>query len=319
MAGVREAAAGLLGVAERTPLVESAALSRLAGVPVFLKCEHLQPIGAFKIRGAYTAIRRLSLERRRHGVVTHSSGNHGLAVAWAAERLGVRAVVVMPADAPRIKLEGVRRHGAELVLVPDRGLRESTMARLVEEQGLVPIPPYDHSDVVDGQATCGLEILEQLPGVATILAPVSGGGLLGGIATAVAGLKADVRIIGVEPEGAPKLSAALAHGGPSRVDRPASLADGLLAPAIGRIPWEALAPVVREAIAVSDLDLIAAVRFLYQVQGLRVEPSGAAPVAALLAGRTRLAETAGGSSRPCALVLSGGNVDPELFLRLVQT
>ncbi len=217
LASIREAAAGLAGVAVRTPLVESAELSRQAGVPVFLKCEQLQPVGAFKVRGAYTAIRRLPPELRRRGVVTHSSGNHGIAVGWAAARLGVPGVVVVPADAPLVKLEAIRATGAELVLIPDRSLREPTVEGLVQERGLVPIPPFDHPDVMAGQATCGLELVEQCPEVAVVVAGVSGGGLLGGIANALALVRPEVRVVGAEPEGAAKLSAALANGSPSRV------------------------------------------------------------------------------------------------------
>jgi threonine dehydratase len=243
-------------------------------------------------------------------VVTHSSGNHGLAVAWAARRLGVSAVVVMPADAPRIKLDGVRALGAELVLVPDRALREPTAERLVRERGLAFVPPYDHVDVIAGQGTCGLEILEQCPAVGTILVPVSGGGFLAGIATAVAALKPEVRLIGVEPEGAAKLSAALAAGGPARIEHPTSMADGLLAPAIGRLPFAQMAGVVREAVQVSEAGLARAVRWLWERQGWRVEPSGAAAVAALLAGLPRAAG-------PIVAVVSGGNVDDAVFARLI--
>jgi threonine dehydratase len=310
LGSIREAAAGLVGVALRTPLVESAVLSRLAGVPVFLKCEQLQPIGAFKIRGAYTAIRRLPTAARQRGVVTHSSGNHGIAVGWAARRLGVSAVVVVPDDAPAVKLDAIRGTGAQVVLIPDRSLREPTVERLVQERGLAPIPPFDHPDVMAGQATVGLEILEQLPGVTEILSAVSGGGLLGGIASAVRALAAPIRVVGVEPAGAAKLTAALAAGRPTRIEQPRSMADGLLSHSIGQLNWQAIAPVVREAVTVGEDDLAAAVRFLFRGQGLRVEPSGAAPTAAVLAGRVSLAG-------PAVLVVSGGNVDSEPFQRLI--
>lgn len=311
LASIREAAVGLAGVAIRTPLVESAVLSRQAGVPVFLKCEQLQPVGAFKVRGAYTAIRRLPPERRRRGVVTHSSGNHGIAVGWAARRLEVPAVVVAPEDAPRVKLEAIAATGAELVRIPDRSLREPTVERLVRERGLVSIPPFDHLDVMAGQATVGLEILEQCPEVAVIVAAVSGGGLLGGIASAAAWLRPQVRVIGAEPEGAAKLTAALARGAPARVAQPRSIADGLLAPALGTFPWRAIRSAVHGAAVVNDREIGDAVRFLFERQGLRVEPSGAVPVAALLAGRVQLAG-------PVAAVLSGGNLDPDVFRRLVE-
>jgi threonine dehydratase len=310
LASLREAAAGLAEVTGPTPLVETGASHWPSGAgPVYLKAEHLQPVGAFKLRGACTAIRRLPEEARARGVVTHSSGNHGLAVAWAARRLGVAAVVVMPADAPRIKLDGVRALGAELVLVPDRSLREPTAERLVRERGLAFVAPYDDANVIAGQGTCGLEIIEQCPTVATILVPVSGGGLLGGIATAVAALRPEVRLVGVEPEGAAKLSAALAAGRPARIEHPASMADGLLAPAIGQLPYAQIAGVVREAVRVSEADLAGAVRWLWRRQGWRVEPSGAAAVAALLGGFPL-------GAGPVVAVVSGGNVDDAVFARL---
>jgi len=278
--------------------------------PVFFKCEQLQPIGAFKIRGAYTAIRRLPAEARARGVVTHSSGNHGIAVGWAARRLGAPAVVVVPADAPRIKLDAIRGTGADLVEIPDRALREPTAERLRQERGLTFIPPYDHPDVMAGQGTVGLEILEQCPEVETILVPVSGGGFLGGIAAAVAALKPAVRLIGVEPEGAAKLSAALALGAPARIERPLSMADGLMAPSIGRLPFRQMRGVVHDAFQVSEAELASAVRHLWWNQGWRVEPSGAATAAALLSGRLQVCG-------PTVAVVSGGNVDPDLFDRLV--
>lgn len=308
---VRRAAAGLTGLARRTPLVEAPALSRAAGVEVRLKCEHLQPIGAFKVRGATTAILRLTPEERSRGVVTHSSGNHGQAVAWAARRLGTTAVVVMPRTAPAIKVEGVRREGGEVVFVDTMAEREPTARRLAAERKLVSIPPYEHAGVIAGQGTCGLELIDQWSGVGTLLVPVGGGGLLAGIATVVGELRPDIRMVGIEPAPVPKLSAALAAGRPVEVERQASLADGLLPPALGTLAFAQVEGVVREAAGVTDEDLAAAVRFLFETQGLRVEPSGAAAVAALLAKRVR-------PTNPTAAVLTGGNVDPELFDRLVS-
>ncbi len=303
---IREAARLLAGVALRTPMVE------VAGHPLFLKCEHLQPIGAFKVRGAHTAIARLAPERRAAGVVTSSSGNHGQAVAWVAARFGVRSVVVMPESAPAVKVAGVRRHGGEVVFAgrtrsPEQQVRADHVAAT---EGLAQIPPFDHPDVIAGQGTAGLEILEQAPGVATVLVPVGGGGLLSGITTAIKALAPGVEIIGVEPAGAPKLSAALAAGRPATLDQTASVADGLLTRSIGRLPWALIEPHVHRAIAVTDEEIGRAVRYLYERQGLRVEPSGAVTVAAWLAGRVP-------ATGPVVAVLSGGNVDPELFARMV--
>lgn len=308
---LREAHAGLAGIALRTPLVETHPGLWPAGTPpIYLKAEQLQPIGAFKIRGAYTAIRRLSDEQRARGVVTHSSGNHGLAISWAARRLGVKAVVVVPADAPMVKQDGIRANGAELITVPDRALREPTVNQLVAERGLSFVPPYDHPDVIAGQGTMGIEILEQCPTVEILLSPCSGGGMLSGIATAVRSLKPGVRVIGVEPAGAAKLTAALAAGRPARIEKPQSLADGLLTPSVGVLPFEQMSGTVREAVQVSEDELITGVRTLWHRMGWRIEPSGAIAFAALLAGKVK-------PTGPTVAVISGGNIDPELFARLV--
>ena len=309
---VRAAARTLDGVAVRTPLVEVPALSDLAGVPVVLKCEQLQPIGAFKVRGAYNAISRAAAAGAR-GIVTQSSGNHGQAVAWAARAFGLRAVVVMPESTPRIKVDGVRRHGGEVVFAgairsPEQGQRAEAIAR---EDGLVMIPPFDHPDVVAGQGTIGLEIAEQRPDVAVVLSPVSGGGLLAGITVAISALKPQARIVAVEPAGAAKLSAALAAGEPRTLQRTESMADGLLTRSIGSFTFPIIRRVVREAVQVAEDEIAAAVRFLHHEAGLRVEPSGAVTTAAVLAGRVRL-------DGPAVLVVSGGNVDPELFQRLAE-
>ena len=310
---LRAAAGRLSGVAVRTPLIGLPGLSARLGVPVALKCEQLQPIGAFKIRGAYNAIARVAAEGGPRGVVTQSSGNHGQAVAYAARAFGLRAVVVMPASTPQVKVDGVRKHGGEVVLAgagrsAEQRIRAEAIAR---EEGLVMVPPYDHPDVVAGQGTVGLEILEQQPEVDTILVPVSGGGLLAGISVAVAGLKPSVRLVGAEPAGAAKLTAALAAGAPVALEHTESIADGLLARAIGDLTFAILHRVVREAVRVSEEEIAAAVRFLHHEAGLRPEPSGAVAVAALLAGHLR-------PSGPTVAVVSGGNVDPDLYQRLVR-
>jgi len=310
---LRAAAGRLSGVAVRTPLLELPGLSTRLGVPVAGKCEQLQPIGAFKIRGAYNAIARVAAEGKARGVITQSSGNHGQAVAYAARAFGLRAVVVMPASTPQVKVDGVKRHGGEVVLAgasrsAEQRIRAEEIAR---EQGLVMVPPYDHPDVVAGQGTVGLEILEQQPRVETILVPVSGGGLLAGISVAVAALKPSVRLIGAEPAGAAKLTAALVAGAPVALEHTESIADGLLARAIGDFTFAILHRVVRGAVRVSEEDIAAAVRFLHHEAGLKPEPSGAVAVAALLAGHLH-------PTGPTVAVVSGGNVDPVLYQRLVE-
>jgi threonine dehydratase len=309
---LRAAARGLDGIAVRTPLVPVPALTRLVGSPVVLKCEHLQLVGAFKIRGAYTAVSRILAESRARGVITYSSGNHGQAVAFAAKRLGVRAVVVMPERAPGIKVEGVRMLGGEVVIAGNTSAERFERARrLAEEQGLTMVPPFESLDVIAGQGTCGLEIIEDYPQVETILVPVGGGGLIAGIASAVTALKPEAQVLGVEPEGAAKLGRALEAGHPVKLDDTRSLADGLLPLSIGELPFRVMAGVVRKAVAVSEDEIAGAVRFLYHEAGLSVEPSGAVTTAAILSHRVR-------PTGPTVAVVSGGNVDPALLQRLVQ-
>jgi len=307
LADLREAQAGLLGVAERTPLVP------LPGErSVRLKAEFQQPIGAFKIRGAWTAVRRLPDADRARGVVTSSSGNHGLGVAFAAQRHGIPAVVVMPESAPAIKVTGVKALGAEVLQVGKvRGPEQTEAAeRLMAERGLCFIPPYDHPDVIAGQATCGLEILEEWPEVSTLVVPIGGGGLLAGICAAVRAFRPAVRVIAVEPSGIPKLSAAQAAGHPVDLGPGGtSLADGLLTRSVGSLTWPMIAPTLAEVIAVTDDEIRTAMRWLAG-HGLRVEPSGAVTTAAWLAGRI--------SGRDAiALVATGGNVDPARYDELI--
>jgi len=313
LADLRAAAEGLRGVALKSPLVPSPALERITGVPSFLKCEQVQPIGAFKVRGAFTAISHIPAQQRLRGVITYSSGNHGQAVAYAAQRLGIRCVVVMPERAPGIKVEGVRRLGGEVIIAGNSSAERFNRAQqLVESENLVMVPPYESLDVIAGQGTCGLEILEQCPQVQAILVPVGGGGLIAGITSAVAALKPEVEVIGVEPVGAPKLSRALEEGHPVKLEHTESLADGLLPLAIGNIPFGILSGRVRQAVLVTEEEIVSGLKFLYQTSGFRVEPSGAATSAALLSRRVRL-------EGPVVAVVSGGNVEPALFQRLVES
>jgi threonine dehydratase len=307
-AALRAAAAALSGVAVRTPLIPAHALSVRLGVPVWLKCEQWQPIGAFKVRGAWTAVTRMPGEFRANGVIAHSSGNHGRAVAWVARRLGLRAVIVMNDNAPPVKVDAVRAEGAEVVLV-DRYVRQKTADELAAREGLAMVPPFEHEDVILGQATCALEILDDRPEIAALLVPVGGGGLLAGACLAATALNHPAELIGAEPEGAAKLTAALAAGGPRALAGTASIADGLLPVALGRLPWVHIGQRVQRAMRISEEAIAASVRYLFQDMGLKVEPSGAVAVAALLEGHYR-------PPGPVAAILSGGNVDPDLFARL---
>ncbi|HEX4574683.1 MAG TPA: threonine/serine dehydratase [Gemmatimonadales bacterium] len=298
---VREAAAGLVGVAVRTPL------RYVEPLDAYLKLENLQPVGAFKLRGAYTAIRRLPEAVRRRGVITYSSGNHGQAVAYAAQLVGIRAVVVMPETAPAVKVAGVRRWGGEVVLAGRTSEdRHKKAEELAARDGLAIVPPFDHPDIVAGQATVGLEIAEQLPDVATVVVPVGGGGLLAGVVTGLAAAGSAAQVWGVEPAGAPKLKRSLAAGRPVRLERTASIADGLITLTVGAIPFGELAA-HRDRVAgvalVEEAALREAVQFLWRHCQLAVEPSGAATTAAVRAGAVRPVP-------PAVLVVSGGNVDP---------
>ncbi|MGH7568590.1 MAG: threonine ammonia-lyase [Gemmatimonadales bacterium] len=307
---VREAAEGLRGVALRTPLLRVEAL----GAGTYLKLENQQPIGAFKIRGAYNAVRKLPDAARRRGVITYSSGNHGQAVAYAARRFGVRAVIVMPETAPAVKIDGVRRWGGEVVIAGRTSEdRQRRAEELAASDGLAVVPPFDHPDIVAGQATVGLEIAEQLPDVGTVVVPVGGGGLISGVVQGLATGGSGATVWGVEPTGAPKLQRSLAAGAPVRLERTASIADGLITLTVGRVPFEVLQrhrARVGGVVLVDDACLRAAVQFLHRTCGLAVEPSGAAPTAALQSGALPPADDHG---RPTVLVVSGGNVDPALL------
>lgn len=308
---IREAAAGLVGVATRTSLLPVPALEALAGVPVYLKLENEQPTGAFKLRGAWTAVRRLSDAARRRGVITYSSGNHGQAVAYAARRLGIRAVIVMPETAPALKVVGVRKWGGEVVLAGTTSEhRRARAEEIVAREGLTVVPPFDHPDIIAGQGTVGLEIVEDLPDVAMVAVPVGGGGLLAGITAAVLALRPEATIVAVEPEGAPAMHAALAAGAVVRLPETHSIADGLLPVAVGPLPFAHVRGRVT-SVTVPDAAIAEATVWLHRTRTVLAEPSGAATTAALRAGLLR-------PTGPTVLVVSGGNVDPADVARLAE-
>jgi threonine dehydratase len=303
---IREAARGLEGVARRTPLVYVAALR------AHLKLENEQPVGAFKIRGAYNAIRRLPYDVRQRGVITYSSGNHGQAVAYAAKQFGVRAVIVMPETAPAVKIDGVKRWAGEVVLAGRTSEdRHKKADELAARDGLAVVPPFDHPDIVAGQATVALEIVEQLPDVAMVVVPVGGGGLISGVVTGLAAAGSRAAVWGVEPAGAPKLQRSLAAGAPVRLERTASVADGLITLTVGAVPFAELArhrERLRGVVLVEDDSIRDAVHYLWRTCQLAVEPSGAATTAALLSGAIQPSEEGA-----TVLIVSGGNVDRTLL------
>jgi threonine dehydratase len=314
---IRAAARTLDGIALRTPLVAFGP-SRPRR---YLKAESLQPIGAFKIRGAYVAVASLSAEARARGVITYSSGNHAQGVARAARLLGVPAIVVMPSDAPAIKRQRVEADGAEVVVVgPASEERRAVAERLAVEHGLSIIPPYDDDRIIAGQGTCGLEIVEDLPDVAAILVPIGGGGLASGVAAAVRALRPACRVIGVEPELAADAKESLEVGRivewpADRVSR--TIADGTRTQSLGARTFAHLRALLDRVVTVSEAEIGAAVRIAAEETRLVVEPSGALTIAAL---RFR-ANEAGLSDEadPVVAIVSGGNLDPERYRELLAS
>ena len=316
---VRRAAANLAGVAIRTPLIPFGTAGT-GGPRVLLKAESLQPIGAFKIRGAYHAISTLTEAERRRGVVTHSSGNHAQGVARAARLLGTHAVIVMPANAPEVKRRRVAADGAEIVTVGNASSdREAMAEELIRERGLVFIPPYDDDRIIAGQGTLGLEIAEDVPDLAAVLVPIGGGGLSSGVAVAIRAMRPEARILGVEPEVAADASESLRAGRIVRWDAArtgSTIADGVRSQAIGKRPFAHLSKLLDGVVTVTEVEIVAAVRLLSEEARLVAEPSGAvAPAAARFhAADAGLSELDG----TVVAVVSGGNVDPERYRAFLE-
>jgi threonine dehydratase len=314
MAEIREAARLLASVTVRTPLVPVPRLHR----DLRVKPESLQPTGSFKLRGAYTAISLAGRRARERGVIAHSSGNHGHAVAYAAALLGVPAVVVVPSTAPAIKTEAIEYYGARLVTVaPTLAARVAATEELAAEHGYVVIPPFDDRAVIAGQGTIGLEIAADCPTVDLVLVPVSGGGLISGIAAAIRASGAGAAVVGVEPELAADARDSFRRG--ERVAWPAAdaqrtIADALRVEQVGELPFAHLRALVTDIVTVSEDELLTAVRLLARQAGLVAEPGGAAAVAAWLFHAAELPP----ASTPVA-VLSGGNIDPGLLARVLAT
>jgi threonine dehydratase len=300
-----------------TPMLYSRVLSDLAAGPVYLKCENLQRTGSFKVRGAYTRIARLSDAERARGVVAASAGNHAQGVAFAAGLLGASATVVMPERAPLPKVEATRAYGASVILhgssVED-ALEEAL--RFSERTGAVFIHPFDHPDIVAGQGTLGFEIIEQCPGVRSILVPAGGGGLAAGIAVAVQSLDPAVQVIGVQAAAVPGLIASVAAGGPVQVVGAPTMADGIAVQRPGDIPFAILSAAGVRVVAVSEAALARALLLCLERAKQVVEPSGAAGVAALL--ESTGLEGLGDVEPPVVTVLSGGNIDPLLLSKLLR-
>jgi threonine dehydratase len=300
---VKDAAARMQGVANRTPVMTSRTLSECLGAEVFLKCENFQRIGAFKFRGAYNAMSRLSDEERRRGVITFSSGNHAQAVALVGKLLGIRTAVVMPRDAPVIKREATEAYGAAVILYdPQEQSRETIARELQQEHGYTMIPPFDHLDVLIGQGTSALELDEQVNGLEMLLVPCGGGGLLSGCAIAAKGMNPGCTVIGVEPEVADDATRSYYSGTLQTVRNPSTIADGTRTPALGQLTFPLVRRYVDAMATVSEAAIKEAVRVLFFRLKLVVEPSGVLGLAALLNGKVKARGRVG-------IILSGGNID----------
>ena len=309
---VRQAAERLRGVANRTPVATSRTVDDLVGGRVFFKCENLQRGGAFKFRGAYNRLATLSAEERQRGIVAFSSGNHAQGVALAARELEVPATVVMPTDAPTLKLAATQAYGAAVVrydrLTEDR---EAIARRLAEEHGLTLVPPYDHPLIMAGQGTAALELIEEVGPLDWLLAPVGGGGLLSGCVIAATGLLPGIKTIGVETEKSNDWALSIEAGHPVRIPPPDTIADGMRTQQPGALTFPIVQRLAYGIRTVTDEEVKDAMRFLLLRMKLLVEPTGAVPVALLLSGRVDL------QGQRVGVILSGGNADPALLAEIL--
>jgi threonine dehydratase len=303
---IRAARERIKGVARVTPMID---VSAIAGRPLSLKCENLQPGGAFKIRGAYNMLAQLAPADRARGVITYSSGNHGQAVAISARALGAPAVVVMPTTAPGVKIQGAKKFGAEVVFAGTTTLhRRAKAEEIAAERGLTMVPPFDHEWIIAGQGTLGLEILEQRADVRTVLVPIGGGGLVAGVAAAIKLSRSDVSVVGVEPAGAASMKTSVDAGEIRTLEKVQSLADGLLAVRPGDLNFAYVRKFVDRLETVDEDEIGSALRWLLADAKIVAEPSGAVTVAAAL-------RAAAQYTPPVVAVISGGNLDPEVLAK----
>lgn len=311
---VTRAAERLEGVAHRTPVATSRTLDGRLGASLFLKCENLQRVGAFKFRGAYNAIARLSAEERARGVLTYSSGNHAQAVALASRLLGVSATIVMPENAPAAKRRATEGYGASIVPYdPAKEKREDVAERLRQEGHTTLIPPYDHADVIAGQGTAARELIEEVGDLDLLLVPCGGGGLLSGSALSARRLSPGCRVIGVEPEAGDDATRSFRTGVLHTVDNPPTIADGARTPYLGKLTFPLVLENVDDMVTVPDDALVRAMRFVWERMKLVVEPTGVLALAAAMEGAVDVA------GRRVGLVLSGGNVDLAAALELFES
>jgi threonine dehydratase len=300
---VKAAQKRLEGHAHVTPIMTSRTLNQLIGAHIFLKCENFQRMGAFKFRGAYNAMSCLTDDQKKHGVITHSSGNHAQAVALVGRLLGIKTVVVMPNDAPVIKRTATEGYGASVIEYdPEETTREKLSQDLAIEHGYTLVPPYDHIEIVAGQGTAAMELLDKHDSLNMLLAPCGGGGLLSGCAVVAKGIDPNCRVLGIEPELADDATKSFHSGKLHTVNNPPTIADGTRTPSLGEVTFPLVRKYVDDMKTVSESAIIEAVKFLFYRLKLVVEPSGALGVAALLSGKVKPHGRVG-------IILSGGNID----------
>ena len=304
LADIEAAAERIAGQAHKTPVLTSSTINAKTGASVFFKCENFQRAGAFKFRGAHNALSRLSSDEKRRGVLTFSSGNHAQAIALSGRLLSVPTVVVMPQDAPAVKIRATREYGAEVVLYDRAGIsREELGRRISEERGLVTIPPYDHADVIAGQGTAALELIREIGPLDFLFICVGGGGLLSGCAAAAAGASPGCRVIGVEPEAGDDATRSFRTKSLHTVHNPDTIADGARTPSLGTLTFQMVLALVHDMMTVSDRELASTMFYLWERMKIVVEPTGALAAAAALSGRVDL------RGQRVGVIVSGGNVD----------
>lgn len=313
LADIEAAASRIFGHAHKTPVLTSTTIDRKTGATVFWKCENFQRAGAFKFRGAFNALSRLTADEKRRGVLTFSSGNHAQAIALSGRLLSVPTVVVMPNDAPAVKVRATREYGAEVVLYDKHETtREALGKRLADERGLVTIPPYDHVDVIAGQGTAALELIREVGPLDYLFVCVGGGGLLSGCAAAATAASPGCKVIGVEPEAGDDATRSFRTKTLQTVHNPDTIADGARTPSLGKITFEMVLALVHDMMTVSDKDLATTMFYLWERMKIVVEPTGALAATAALSGRVDL------RGKRVGVIVSGGNVDVAAVPRLLE-
>lgn len=310
---IQQAAERIAGHVHRTPVMTSHSFNEVAGCEVFFKCENLQRAGAFKARGATNKILSLSDDEKARGVIAVSSGNHAQAVALASREAGTRAVICLPEDAPKTKVVATQGYGADIRFFNrHKDDRDAFGREIAERENLVMVPAYDDYLVMAGQATCGLELLEEIPDLDCVMTPCSGGGLFAGVSTAARGIKPSIKCFAVEPESANDTQQSVRKGERVKIDPPPTIADGLRVQTPGVLTFPITSANADDVLTVTDDEIRSAIRFILFRMKLLVEPSGAAAAAAVLAGRVP------GSIKKVGVVLSGGNIDPEMLATVLH-